>query len=150
MRARPTSRTDRAQTTQDFAIGVGLFLLAVVFVVTFMPMVLAPFDTVDDTERMAQAERIASELVTSSTVEGERILLDSERLEDRLDDLDDPTVFGVPPWSSINVTVESFDGEATRYSGGEEFTGQSAETWVRIVTTTENCGDGCRLVVRVW
>ena len=51
----------RAQTTMDFAIGAGVFLVTVAFVVAFIPTMLQPFDgnTQDNT---VAADRIASQL----------------------------------------------------------------------------------------
>ena len=62
----PTQHTDRrAQTTLDFAIAMGVFLLAVAFVFTFIPSLTAPF--VDgNQEQSAVADRIASHLVEGS------------------------------------------------------------------------------------
>jgi hypothetical protein len=52
----------RAQTTLDFAIAMGVFLLAVAFVFTFIPSLTAPF--VDgNQEQSAIADRVATNLV---------------------------------------------------------------------------------------
>ncbi|MFB6155680.1 MAG: hypothetical protein ABEJ22_07265 [Haloferacaceae archaeon] len=50
----------RGQTTLDFAIGVGVFLLVVVFVFSFLPAVLQPFSGGQET--MVTADRVASSL----------------------------------------------------------------------------------------
>lgn len=51
----------RAQTTLDFAIAMGVFLLAVAFVFAFVPTLTSPF--VDGTQdHTAAADRIASHL----------------------------------------------------------------------------------------
>lgn len=62
-------RTDhqdgRAQTTLDFAIAMGVFLLAVAFVFTFIPSLTSPF--IDgNQEQSAIADRVASNLVEGS------------------------------------------------------------------------------------
>lgn len=141
---------DRGQTTQDYAVGIGLFLLAVVFVIAFIPSVLVGFDAVEATDRSAQAERIAATLVDSALVDGERVTLDGERLDVDLAALADPTNAGLSPYRSVNVTVVTIDGEETVTSGGTEYAGQSAGVWTRIVRIDDGCADGCRLVVRVW
>ena len=52
---------DRAQTPLDFAIAMGIFLLAVTFVFTFIPSLTAPF--VDgNQDKSATADRVASHL----------------------------------------------------------------------------------------
>lgn len=53
--------TDRAQTTLDFAIAMGVFLLAVAFVFTFIPTLTAPFLD-GDQELSAASDRTASHL----------------------------------------------------------------------------------------
>ena len=52
---------DRAQTPLDFAIAMGIFLLAVTFVFTFIPSLTAPFID-DDQDKSATADRVASHL----------------------------------------------------------------------------------------
>lgn len=50
---------DRGQTLPDFAVGIAIFLIAIAFVVLFVPQLTAPYD---DQETPAVAERVASEL----------------------------------------------------------------------------------------
>ncbi|MFB6156546.1 MAG: hypothetical protein ABEJ34_01725 [Haloferacaceae archaeon] len=52
---------DRGQTPLDFAIGAGIFMVAVVFVVAFVPSLTAPFEQ-GAGERTAAADRIATKL----------------------------------------------------------------------------------------
>lgn len=51
----------RAQTTLDFAIGIGVFLLTVVFVLAFAPGMLDPF-TGDTGEKRVASNRVADAL----------------------------------------------------------------------------------------
>jgi hypothetical protein len=51
----------RAQTTLDFAIAMGIFLLAIAFVFTFIPSLTGPF-VGGDQDRSAVADRTASHL----------------------------------------------------------------------------------------
>jgi len=53
--------SDRGQTTIDFAIGVSLFLLVVVFVFLFVPDLLEPFNSGTQEETVA-VNRVADEL----------------------------------------------------------------------------------------
>lgn len=143
--------TDRGQTTQDFAVGIGLFLLVIVFVVTFLPSVLAPFGGIDDTERTSQAERVAIEVVEDTSTDPFQRTLDRDDLDEVLGSLDDPTNFGLAEHRSVNITLESLDGEQVKEGGGAHYSGESAGTWTRIVTTTDgDCVEGCRLIIRVW
>lgn len=51
----------RAQTTLDFAIGVSIFLIAVVFVLAFLPGMLQPFVESQE-ENTVVADRVADQL----------------------------------------------------------------------------------------
>ena len=55
-----TDQSDRAQTMVDFAIGVGLFLITVAFVIGTVPGMLEPFAQNQDEPLLA--DRIASQL----------------------------------------------------------------------------------------
>ena len=62
---RTDNQDGRAQTTLDFAIAMGVFLLAVAFVFTFIPSLTSPF--IDgNQEQSAIADRVASNLVEGS------------------------------------------------------------------------------------
>lgn len=143
-------RTDRGQTTQDYAVGIGLFLLVVVFALTFLPGILAPFGTIDQDQREAQAERVADTLVDRALLEDGRVHLNWTALEDQLAVGDLPSTVGLSGPASVNVTVEHLGNETTVLTGGRTYDGQNAGTWTRLVTADERCADGCRLVVRVW
>lgn len=58
----------RAQTTLDFAIGISLFLIVVVYVLTFVPGVFAPFDRAQESQTVA-VDRVASNLVEGQLTE---------------------------------------------------------------------------------
>ncbi|SEO35522.1 hypothetical protein SAMN04487948_10231 [Halogranum amylolyticum] len=55
-------RRSRAQTTIDFAIGAGVFLLAVAFVVAFIPGMLDPYEGIQ--RETVTADRVATQLST--------------------------------------------------------------------------------------
>lgn len=61
MRITLNSTRERGQTTLDFAIAMGVFLLAVAFVFTFIPTMTAPFLD-GDQELSAASDRTASHL----------------------------------------------------------------------------------------
>ena len=54
-------RSDRAQTTLDFAIGISVFLAVILFVFAFVPGILQPFNLSGEADT-ALAERIASDI----------------------------------------------------------------------------------------
>jgi len=137
----------RAQTTQDFAIALGLFLLVIVFVLMFIPSLLAPFAAVAEGEQEAQAERVATTIVSDTKVETHRVHLNSTEVEALLSDTDQ---FDLPQHVQVNITITGLGNGEVRYSGGVDYRGQGGASWTRIVTTTEECPEGCRLTVRVW
>lgn len=63
MVSRPSFGT-RGQTTLDFAIGVGVFLISVAFVLSFVPGMIQPFET-NTQEEMSVADRVATQLAKS-------------------------------------------------------------------------------------
>ncbi|WP_254523233.1 DUF7287 family protein [Natrinema caseinilyticum] len=154
---------DRGQTTQDFAIGIGIFLLAIAFVFSFLPSVITPFDSGVDGAETAQADRIADLVVHNlSTSTGTANQINetdftarysnpnlSAELGLRASDSDDVV------YDRVNVTVETFQGAAvdtTTLSGGDAYENESAASAARIVTleNSSKCDPACRLVVRVW
>ena len=56
------SRRDRAQTAQDFALGIGFFMIAVAFVFAFVPSMLA-FTTADPGAKAASQEGTGTYLI---------------------------------------------------------------------------------------
>jgi hypothetical protein len=73
-----TTNDDRGQTTLDFAVGVSVFLLTAIFVLTFVPGMLEPFEE-STQEEISAADRIATELVEETLASPDRPnLLDRE------------------------------------------------------------------------
>ena len=98
---RRTGDRTRAQTTLDFAIAMGIFLLAIAFVFSFVPTFVAPFAD-GDQELSAASDRIASHLA-----------------EGALADVDDPGVVretcATPFFDSATAPGEcGYDGDDTR------------------------------------
>ncbi|MEF8840737.1 MAG: hypothetical protein V5A62_03805 [Haloarculaceae archaeon] len=72
------TRTDRGQTNLDFAVGASVFLLTAIFVLTFVPGMLEPFEE-STQEEITAADRIATELVEETLASPDRPhLLDRE------------------------------------------------------------------------
>ncbi|MFD1564744.1 hypothetical protein ACFR99_14475 [Haloarchaeobius amylolyticus] len=153
--------TDRGQTTQDFAVGIGIFLLAIAFVFSFLPTIMMPFDSSVSGAETAQADRIADRIVNDTST-GTSNELD----EDGLDPYNGTTLTselglrssGDTPIDNVNVTVMNISNESTvgstdNWTGGETYADQSAASSARIVTIDdreERCDPACRLIVRVW
>lgn len=163
-RQRPASGSprDRGQTTQDFAIGIGIFLLAIAFVFAFVPTVITPFSGAPGGDA-PQAERIAADVVGNLSTDAAPNQIDGDELADW--DEGNLSHFGLRSTDHVNVTVVSLeDDENTvtvdgdRLAAGEEYDDQSAAVVSRLVTVVDDDGDpvaecedsACRLVVRVW
>ena len=146
----------RAQTTQDFAVGVSVFLLSVAFLFAFLPTVLTPFEAGPTAAESAQTGRVANAAHTNLTVGGYNNELD----RDAATAFFDPSPSGddlrarlaLPVGARLNVTVQNSTGaivtlNGTTLSGGERYNGQPAARATRLVTDgTETY----RLEVRVW
>ncbi|MFP9059391.1 hypothetical protein ACLI4R_02535 [Natrialbaceae archaeon A-chndr2] len=151
------SLDSRGQTTQDFAVGIGIFLLAVAFVFSYVPTLITPFSasTAPDS---AQADRIATDIVANYSTDTA-----NELNATMLDERDDSSIdeFGIrqsldgTPIDRVNVTIESFDGDHS-YAFGSEYSGQPSGTATRVITLDDpselglECDPACRLTVRVW
>ncbi|WP_246999994.1 DUF7287 family protein [Halosolutus gelatinilyticus] len=159
-------RSDRGQTTQDFAVGIGIFILTVAFVFMYVPSLSAPHESSISGAETAQADRIADRIVENASTERPNELNattfkgnytgDSEELvatlglrasKDASGDVD--AVF-----DRVNVTVERLDGTpvGSNWNGGHTYGNQSAASSARIVTVDDSidCEPACRLIVRVW
>jgi len=141
------SLSARGQTTQDFVVGIGIFLLAVAFVFSFVPSIITPY-TAATTAETAQADRIADAIV-SEYDEGHN------ELDLRNFDEFDANEYGIRAVDDVavdrvNVTVTDGEGEV-RHAAGNEYEGESAGSASRVITTTDDeCDPSCRLIVRVW
>jgi hypothetical protein len=147
---------DRGQTAQDFAVGIGLFLLAVAFVFAFVPQVVSPYDVGIGASESAQADRAATMIVGNLSVEDRPNELDQTRSTNYFSSADVESLrdrTGLPFSSRINVTVRNVESGAMQWSGGATYRdGQEAASATRIVRTNDpnTCEPACELVVRVW
>lgn len=108
----------RAQTNLDFLIGISIFLMATVFVFSFVPGMLEPF-AASPQERVVIADRAASQLAggmlgdpaepyvlnTTCTV---AFFDDSKDSSDCAFDNSDPVTdrLGIPSRRNLNITME--------------------------------------------
>lgn len=146
---------DRAQTAQDFAVGIGLFLLAVAFVFLFVPDIVEPYEVGIGSSEQSQADRSATMIVHNLSEDGSSNVLDQgdtttymgstggEDLRERL---------GLPFTARINVSIWNIETDSVQWSAGEiHREGREAAVATRIVRTTgDTCEPACRLDVRVW
>ncbi|MHC3437529.1 DUF7287 family protein [Natrialbaceae archaeon A-gly3] len=150
---------DRGQTTQDFAVGIGLFLLAMAFVFSYVPTLLTPFSAGGGTGDTAQADRIAATILEDYSTD-EANQLNGSEFSDLESEDDLVEEFGLRSNDAgdridrVNVTLESLDGEETYEPtiGDNHEDADSTASAGRIVTAPDEaeCDPACRLVVRVW
>jgi len=151
----PPSDTDRGQTAQDFAVGIGLFLLAVAFVFIFVPQIVEPYEAGIGSSEHSQADRAATMIVHNVSEEGSPGVLDPAATASYLS-TDDVEVLrertGLPFTARINVTVRNVETGTMQWSDGAVYReGRAAATATRIVRTTDDtCEPACRLDVRGW
>lgn len=150
---------DRGQTNMDFAIGIGIFLLAITFTLTFVPSIITPFDTGIGGAENAQADRIAAELVHQYSGE-EPNEIDWDEIEDLDDELDERAeTLGLRhdsdnevSFDRVNIELRTTEGDHLQDVGDTYEEGDPAAASSRIVTTVtdQGCDPACRLTVRVW
>ncbi len=154
------SLRDRGQTTQDFIVGIGVFILAVAFVFSFLPTMLTPFDSSTSGGQTAQADRIADKVVDELSTESEspnEISWDEMSDDETVDELGLRTNNDDDPIERVNVSLQSLNESTTVEGFGPEYNDQSAASSARIVTVEsgsidddDECEPACRLVVRIW
>jgi len=151
----------RGQTLQDYALGIGVFLLALFFVLnTVVPSMLAPFETEAGGDVEAQAERVANTFVENASLPGQLNNLNISTVHD-IAGTDQGALqqrYRLPETSQLNVTIETLNGSriiestaGTTLRAGSHIPGSDSATRSRIVTLSDgSCHPACRLIVRVW
>ncbi|MDZ7730677.1 MAG: hypothetical protein U5K37_06790 [Natrialbaceae archaeon] len=155
----------RGQTNMDFAIGIGIFVIATAFVFSFVPTIVTPFDTGIGGAENAQADRIAGLILTEY---GEDNYINTTWFDFNItgESADDLIVRlglrqgdGSVAFDHVNITVTPLHetvatGAYTREAGDVHAEGRPTASSGRIVTfdTSGVCNPGtaCRLVVKVW
>ena len=164
-----TAGRDRAQTAQDFALGIGFFVVAVAFVFAFIPSMLA-FTTADPGAKAAsQADRAGDSLLRGLGT-GDRPnelngTLTATYFNTTGEEADLQADLALPDISFINVTVRSLEdhdvvsitdenGTDVPLRGGRDYApSQPAAESAHLVTMSQDegkCEPACQLVVRVW
>lgn len=163
MRRRNTvtiSLADRGQTTQDFAVGIGIFLLAIAAVFSTVPTLLTQDTSGIDGGDVTQADRVAATIVANLSEDPDRpnhlnatAFNETYNTSDPADLADE---LGLRATSNglvdrLNVTIEELNGTAV-YGAGRDYGNQTAASSGRIVTVDDEsvCDPACRLVVRIW
>ncbi|WP_251344153.1 DUF7287 family protein [Haloplanus halophilus] len=150
---------DRAQTQQDFAVGVSIFLLATLFVFAYLPSTLASSDAEIEQQSYA-ADRLVASIFTNVTAEDGANQLNRTRTRRFFVGHDDSTAiranYSLPTTMSANVTLETLQGLTVDLdAGGPTITAAAGDAYAEQVgaTTTRIVrlgGTRYRLVVRVW
>jgi hypothetical protein len=104
----------RGQTTQDFALGVGVFLVTVAFVFAFVPSVLVPFDSGPTDGERAIAETFTTNLTDDLTDEGSPTRLNRTRARSFFGNHTDSESivanYSVPVRTRLNVSLVTLEG----------------------------------------
>lgn len=162
------TRSRRGQTTIDFAIGAGVFLVVVAFVISFVPGMFVPFE---DPDRSQEADRVASTLATSALAEpSDPYLLDPDCTVGFFDQMNPPgsapsscrfdtTTDEVGPTFGmdlveLNATIENVStgavvsDESVTFAAGDPAPSTGSLAVAR--RTVDYEGETYRLVVRAW
>ncbi|MFC4406109.1 DUF7287 family protein [Haloarchaeobius iranensis] len=167
--------SDRAQTTQDFAVGISVFLLTVGFTFGFLPTLLSPFGSPVGDDITAKSDRVAGTMINDFAVDGEPRTLNATELDAwlntdidgdgtalRNDEDDLREYFGLRASADINVTVMNVQEGGnrpvlqpptlTRMTAGDDYRSQTpaASTTRVVLVSGGHCDVQCVLVVRVW
>ena len=156
--------SERGQTPQDFAVGISIFLITVTFVFAFVPSVLQPSRAGEEVALTAEADRVATGLVSNLSTPGRPNHLNESAVADFVDTYDEGNVsdfrsdYGLATYTGVNVTIRTLDGDHTvtdpggdPYRFGDEYRNQQGVVVKRVVTMgNSGTRDGCLLIVRLW
>lgn len=145
----------RAQTANDYLIGIIIILITITTVFGFFPSIFEPFEEPVDSDEETMADNLASEAIDNFTVAGNQRTLNFTALDDALTQprsYDINKTAGLQTWRNWNITIRTDSGVLE--TGGDnldDYSGPTATT-IRFIQLTEHaeCNNGCRLVVRVW
>ena len=150
---------DRGQTTHDFALGISVFLVAALFVVSAVPGVTAPYTEGVSEAEQEHARTVSATLVSDlSTGESPTTLDDAATVAFFTTDWGETGLqerFALRDVTNVNVTLRGLDEDdgvltacvGDRCAAGPRYRDQSAATVVRLVRFD---GQARRLEVRVW
>jgi hypothetical protein len=149
---------ERGQTLNDYALGMGVFVLAVTITFAVIPSVFAPFTAPIESDQSVQANRVADQVLDDMTVDGTQNTIDDSKANSDFFDgsggVDADTLrdrYGLSLTSQINVTLVWDDDPGDRVEVGEEYGDRPVASAVRVVVGYEDkCSPTCRLIVRVW
>lgn len=139
--------SERAQTTIDFAVGASVFLLTVAFAFSFIPGLITPFASGQESTPVV-ANRVADDLVQEDlAVDGDPYTLDATKTTTVLNGSDTlPDRIDVPPLMDANVTLTNASGLAASRGPTPPSSASTSVAW-RVVTYR---GDHAELRVTVW
>lgn len=153
----------RAQTTIDYAVGVGIFLLAIAWVVGTVPQIVQPFDDAQDRPLVANraADRLADDALSPP---GEQTVLLTECVDGFFQNASPPATceydtgpvhdaVGVDDTYDVNVTLLHNGSVATLSDGSDATRGDPVPSSGQVVTARRSVlvdGQLHQLLVRVW
>ncbi|WP_411963075.1 hypothetical protein [Haloferax sp. YSMS24] len=157
------SERSRAQTTIDYAVGVGIFLLAIAWVVGTVPQIVQPFDDAQDRPLVANraADRLAGDALSPP---GEQTVLLTECVDGFFQNSSPPAAceydtgpvhdaVGVDDTYDINVTLLHDGSVATLSDGSDATRGDPVPSSGQVVAARRSVivdGQLHQLLVRVW
>lgn len=154
---------DRGQTAHDFALGMGVFLLAVTLVFSTLPTIAVPLGTDVPPADRVRAQRVADSILDHVSVQGDPVRLDPSRTAAFFLVHENGSALrrfvGYPALNRVNVSIRNEDGvvrlsvdrETTPLVAGDPNFGGSNARAVRTVLLDAGgeCEPACRLVIVV-
>jgi hypothetical protein len=160
------SADDRAQTAQDFVLGLGVFLFAIAFVFGFFPTLTEPYESGVGAAETSVGNRVAENVLNEvGAPDSTNAVNGTAAAEYFARNLSEPYIdenLSLSERIAINVTVRTMarddvievpnaSGTPVNLTAGDDYRNQSAVTVSRVVTFVDDddCNP-CRLLVRVW
>lgn len=140
----------RGQTAYDYLLGIVVLLVTIITVLSLFPQVFGPFVESASADREKMADRVASDVIEESALNGSERTVNLSKLDDDAYIERVKAETGIRDIQSVNVTVQR-GPKMVEQAGDERLGNEPSATVVRSVRTASGtCKEGCQLIVRVW
>ncbi len=144
----------KAQTTLDYGMAMGVFLLAIAFTFAMAPTFFEPILVTVDDDAVAHAERVGDlidgEVTDHSQYSASNATVEAFFSDHGANESELRAFVGLHPRYSLNVTV--WNGSTQMHGVGPGYTGDQNPVTAKQIIDIRNttCNPTCRIEVRIW
>jgi hypothetical protein len=147
----------RGQTLQDYVLAVGVFIIIVAFVLSYVPTFFSPYTSPIQSDQTAQSDRVAFQVASDLKTSDSATQLNASRATEFFSPAAGPTDgddlrarYGLASTTRVNVTLHTIESLPDP-TVGDRYRDRAVAASAHVFTDGGNvCQPTCRLVVRVW